>query len=89
MEMLEFPFLIEMLNAICSLKSTVPDVLGDRQWKGRQLWVHHRQQTQPCTCQIHYPPQEPQRPRHTCLLSKDLKTSKPQKCQGLTLNRSH
>merc|ERR1719348_2263719 len=39
---------------------------GDgQQWRGRQLWEHHLQQIQPCTCRSHCQRQEQQRLRHT------------------------
>merc|ERR1712013_265921 len=40
-----------------------------QQWRGRQLWEHHLQQIQPCTCRSHCQQQEQQRLRHTSSLS--------------------
>merc|ERR1719477_224561 len=37
----------------------------DQQWRGRQLWEYHLQQSQPCTCRSHCQQQEQQRLRHT------------------------
>merc|ERR1712013_783598 len=42
---------------------------GDgQQWRGRQLWEHHLQQIQPCTCRSHCQQQGQQRLRHTSLI---------------------